>query len=71
MTYRCHYFTDRGNLIGRGSVIVAPPAGSTERSMWVSWGNVQGTFWQTGRYYVECDADGVFLAGASFLVERR
>jgi hypothetical protein len=69
--YTCNYFTDRGRVIGSSSLNVEIPPGATDRHMVVSWGNRAGSFWQTGTYYAECDADGVFLAGRFFEVERR
>jgi hypothetical protein len=68
--YRCNYFNEAGEIIGRGNVDVTIPAGETEYYAWVSWGNRDGNYWQSGTYYVECDADGFFLAARYFTVSR-
>lgn len=68
--YRCHYFTDRGQLLGQASVELQIPAGLREYWMWVSWGSRDGRYWRSGTYFVECDSDGAFLASRYFQIER-
>jgi len=69
MTFRCHYFTGRGGLIGGDSIDLEISPRETEYHVWVSWGNRDGNYWRNGMYYVECDADGMLLASRYFTVE--
>lgn len=66
--FRCHWFNDRGDVIGSDFRDVQVPPGETDYYLWLSWGNRQGTFWQPGTYAVECDADDVLLATGYFAV---
>ena len=70
-TYTCHFFTNTGRLIGRSGRRVVVPAG--EKGCWTreGWGNDDGGYWRSGTYYAECDADGQFMGGRYFEVERR
>lgn len=70
--FTCNYFTPwNGALIGRSSGQWIVPANQSRTTHWVSWGNANGNFWIPNNYFVECDADGRFLASRFFSVERR
>src|SRR6185295_5291453 len=63
---RCHYFTDRGGMLGKAEADLAIPAGATSRVLSVGLGNTDGKFWLPGVYYSECDSKGSYLGSAYF-----
>jgi hypothetical protein len=69
--FTCNWFTDGGDPVGRDSIDVKTDPGATSWQMTVGWGNNQGDFWNTGTYYTECDANGVFVASGYFRIQRR